>query len=100
MSDDRTAVFEAERSRLTGLGYRLLGSQAEAEDVVQDAWLRWERVAAPINTRAACPPPVPSRLALDRLRSARAQRESYPGPWLPEPLSAEPGPADHAELAD
>jgi RNA polymerase sigma-70 factor (ECF subfamily) len=97
---DRTAVFEAERARLTGLGYRMLGSQAEAEDVVQDAWIRWQRVEEPIANPAAWLTTVTSRLALDRLRSARAQRESYPGPWLPEPLSADPGPADHAELAD
>lgn len=82
-----TEIFEAERPRLTGLAYRMLGSRAEAEDVVQDAWLRWHRSdRAQIRTPGAWLTTTVTRLAIDRLRSVRALRESYVGPWLPEPL--------------
>lgn len=94
-------AFEAERSRLVGLAYRITGSRAEADDVVQDAWLRWQRADPDTVTRpAAWLTTVTSRLSLDRLKSARNQRETYVGPWLPEPADREPGPADHAELAE
>jgi RNA polymerase sigma-70 factor, ECF subfamily len=86
-----TDTFEAERPRLTGLAYRMLGSRAEAEDVVQDAWLRWNRAdRSEIRSPGAWLTTTVTRLAIDRLRSARARRESYVGPWLPEPL-IEPG---------
>lgn len=95
------ATFEAERSRLVGLAYRITGSRAEADDIVQDAWLRWERAdPATVSRPAAWLTTVTSRLALDRLKSARHQRETYVGPWLPEPADPEPGPADRAELAE
>ncbi|MEZ5407125.1 MAG: RNA polymerase sigma factor SigJ [Acidimicrobiales bacterium] len=85
---DPVAVFQAERPRLTGIAYALCGQVMDAEDVVQDAWLRWQGVAdrAAIVNPAAWLTTVVSRLALDRLRSARNQRETYVGPWLPEPL--------------
>ncbi len=83
------ASFEAERSHLRGVAYRLLGSLADAEDVVQEAWLRLERVDADeiVDLRAWLTVVV-SRLCLDQLRSARGRREGYVGPWLPEPLVA------------
>ncbi len=81
------AIFEAQRSRLTRLAYRMLGSIAEAEDSVQDAWPRWAGARhATIDDPAAWLVRVVTRLCLDRLRAARARRETYVGPWLPEPL--------------
>lgn len=95
------AVFAAERDRLVGLAYRMTGSRAEAEDVVQDAWLRWQRAdTAEVACPAAWLTTVTSRLALDRLTSARSRREAYVGPWLPEPVATDPDPADRAELAE
>jgi len=90
-----TDAFEAERPRLTGLAYRMLGSRAEAEDVVQDAWLRWHKTdRATIRVPAAWLTTAVTRLAIDRLRAAKSRRESYIGPWLPEPLveAADAGP--------
>lgn len=98
--DPGTEVFEAQRPRLLRLGYRMLGSLAEAEDVVQDAWLRWSRVGAQVDMPAAYLTRVVSRLCLDRMKSARHRRESYVGAWLPEPLIAESDetPADDLTL--
>ncbi len=80
------AVFAAERGRLRALAYRLLGSVAEAEDTLQDAWLRWSAVEpASVGSPPALLTTIVTRLALDRLRSARAARERYVGLWLPEP---------------
>ncbi|MEU6999091.1 RNA polymerase sigma-70 factor [Nonomuraea sp. NPDC046570] len=94
--------FEEHRPALLGLAYRLLGSMWDAEDVVQEAWLRWQGAdRSEIREPRAFLVTVVSRLALDQLRSARVRRESYTGPWLPEPvLSAETGPLDTAELRD
>jgi RNA polymerase sigma-70 factor (ECF subfamily) len=87
----REDAFAACRPRLLGIAYGLLGELTEAEDIVQDAWLRWDG-ADPEAVRNAEPflITVTTRLALDRLRSARARREVYVGPWLPEPLLADP----------
>ena len=87
--DERTEAFEANRPRLRRLAYRMLGSVAEAEDVVQDAWLRWTRAGDDVADPAAWLVRATSRLCIDRLRSAKAQREAYRGPWLPEPLVEE-----------
>ncbi len=85
--DDVLGPFEAERDRLWRLSYRMLGIADDADEIVQDAWLRWQTVdRTTINNPAAWLTTVTSRLALDRLRSARRQRESYVGPWLPEPI--------------
>jgi RNA polymerase sigma-70 factor, ECF subfamily len=82
-------AFEAQRPRLTRLAYRMLGSVAEAEDAVQDAWLRWTRAGEAVADPAAWLMRVTSRICLDRLRAAKARRETYRGPWLPEPLIEE-----------
>ncbi len=98
---DNTDVFERERPRLLGLAYRMLGTIADADDVVQDAWLRWQAAdAAAVRSPEAWLTTVTTRLAIDRLRSHRRRREEYVGPWLPEPLVAEAGPEEAAELAD
>jgi RNA polymerase sigma-70 factor, ECF subfamily len=92
-------AFEAERGRLVRLAYGQLGSLAEAEDVVQDAWLRLERAGADdIRDLRAWLTTTVSRLALDTLRSARVRRESYVGEWLPEPVVAGGDPADRVTL--
>src|SRR6476660_8091038 len=89
------------RGRLLGLAYRMLGSRSDAEDVVQDAYLRFTG-AQDVHNPEAFLVTVVTRLCLDRLKSAKAQREVYVGPWLPEPVfDAEGLAADAAtELAD
>ena len=91
MSANPTATataFAAERTRLLGIAYRMLGSRADAEDVLQDAWLRWsESNSGEVRSTQAWLTTIVTRLAIDRLRSAKAQREVYVGPWLPEPLA-------------
>jgi RNA polymerase sigma-70 factor, ECF subfamily len=100
-SDRHLARFDAERDRLLGLAYRLTGRAADAEDIVQDAWLRWHRVdLGDVNDAAAYLAAVVVRLGIDRLRSARHDRERYVGPWLPEPVALEPGPEDTAQLVE
>jgi len=91
------------RPRAFGIAYQMLGSVSEAEDVVQEAFLRMhqtlqkdEQIASPRAYLAT----LVTRLAIDQLRSARARRERYVGEWLPEPLITEPTPAEHAETAD
>jgi RNA polymerase sigma-70 factor, ECF subfamily len=98
MSD---AELEAVRRRSFGVAYRMLGSVTEAEDVAQEAMLRLARAAEPIAEPAAWVTTVATRLSIGVLRSARVRRETYVGPWLPEPLigSVEDASA-HAELAD
>lgn len=84
---DPTLTFDQLRPRLQGIAYRMLGSVAEAEDVVQDAWLRWHGTdRAAIDNSQAWLVSVTTRLAIDRLRAAKLQREHYTGIWLPEPL--------------
>lgn len=98
MSDAATA-FEPHRRYLVGLAYRMLGSVAEAEDVVQDAFLRWQaRGDDDVATPRAFLSRIVTRLCLDRLKSARAQREQYVGTWLPEPMIDHA--SDHAPRAD
>ena len=95
MDEQQAADFEAERKRLTRLAYRMTGSLAEAEDVVQDAWLRWVRVEGGADSPPAYLTRIVTRLCLDRRRSARARRETYVGPWLPDPLV---GPVEPDEM--
>ena len=99
--DDALAAFQAVRGRLFGIAYRMLGSASEAEDIVQDAWLRWQGTD---RTLVQDPPAflatVTTRLAINALQSARAQRETYIGPWLPEPVDTSEDPTLGAERAE
>jgi RNA polymerase sigma-70 factor, ECF subfamily len=94
--------LEALRRHAFGVAYRMLGSVSEAEDVAQEALLRLTRQEGPIDEPAAWMTTVVTRLSINVLKSARVRRESYVGPWLPEPLVEDPapGPASRAELAD
>lgn len=84
---DATDVFEAQRPRLLRLAYRMLGSTAEAEDIVQEAWLRWQRAdTGDVREPAHYLSRTVTRLCLDTIKSARARRETYVGSWLPEPI--------------
>lgn len=97
--DERTRVFDKERPRLFGLAYRMLSTRADAEDVLQDAYLRWRSVDADrVESAQAWLTTVVTRLAIDRLRRARIEREAYFGPWLPEPLSDQEAPGPEAAL--
>jgi len=99
--DPTTDVFESLRPRLFGIAYRMLGIVADAEDVVQEAFLRWRQAAAGDAPRSdeAWLVSVTTRLAIDRLRRAATERAAYEGLWLPEPVALEP-PDRRAELAD
>jgi RNA polymerase sigma factor (sigma-70 family) len=82
-----TRLFEAQRPRLLRLAYRMLSSVAEAQDVVQDAWLRWQRAdVSEVHNAPAFLNRVVTRLCLDAMKSARVRRETYIGSWLPDPL--------------
>lgn len=98
--DDALARFEGERSHLFAVAYRMLGSRAEAEDILQEAYLRWaerEIVAAQdVESDRAFLTTVVVRLCIDHLKSARARRERYVGPWLPEPLVASGQPSTNS----
>jgi RNA polymerase sigma-70 factor, ECF subfamily len=98
----RTEEFEELRPLLFSLSYRLLGSVAEAEDAVQEAWLRYETTPTRPSSPKAFLSAVVTRISIDVLRSARVRREQYVGEWLPEPLLTDPyeDPARSAELAD
>ena len=89
----RAEDLEQERPRLFGLAYRILGSAADAEDVLQEAWLRAADVSDPRSPRAVLTTIV-TRLCLDEVRSARRRREEYVGPWLPEPIPTPEAGAD------
>ncbi len=99
MDQALTAEFESHRPRLRRLAYRMLGSVSEAEDAVQDAWLRWTRAAEGVTDPAAWLVRTTTRLCIDRLRRAKAERAAYRGPWLPEPL-IEPLTEDPVERAE
>ena len=96
-------VFEAHRDLMFAVAYRMLGSIADAEDAVQDAWLRWSaEPRADVASPRAYLSRVIANTSLNRLRTARARREAYVGPWLPEPLLTAAGPdaEERAELAE
>jgi RNA polymerase sigma-70 factor (ECF subfamily) len=87
MTDGALESFEAHRPSLFAIAYRMLGSAAEAEDIVQEAWLRWQSTArGAVRSERAFLSTVVTRLCLDRLKSAQVSREEYVGPWLPEPV--------------
>ena len=94
---DRSGEFERHRPRLFGIAYRMLGSRTDAEDILQDAYLRWHRGASEdLRSPQAWLVTTVTRLCIDRLRAARTEREHYVGPWLPEPLIGEAAPAADA----
>jgi RNA polymerase sigma-70 factor (ECF subfamily) len=99
---DQGARFDALRPRLFAIAYRMLGTRADADDVVQDAWLRWHGSAqAQVQSMEAWLVTITTRLAIDRLRSRKSEREAYIGWWLPEPLVelGEHTPETRAELS-
>jgi RNA polymerase sigma-70 factor (ECF subfamily) len=100
-NDDGVSTFERVRPRLFGIAYRMLGSAAEAEDIVQDAWLRWQGT----DRSAVIDPPAflataTTRLAITFAQSAHSRRETYIGPWLPEPVDTSGDPRVGAERAE
>jgi RNA polymerase sigma-70 factor (ECF subfamily) len=102
MSDPAT-TFEPCRRRLLGLAYRMLGSMADAEDAVQDTYLRWHRADRDaVSDPGAFLMTTTTRICIDRLTSARARREEYVGPWLPEPVvdTGTLAPDSRTELAE
>lgn len=96
-------VFELHRPRLFGVAYRMLGTRTDAEDILQDAYLRWHQSAKQdIQSPVAFLVTITTRLCLDRLRELKQEREHYVGPWLPEPIVGDdvPSPETQCELAD
>jgi RNA polymerase sigma-70 factor (ECF subfamily) len=102
VTDDLLArEFAEHRSVLVGAAYRVVGSVSDAEDVVQEAWLRWAAIDhEDVRDVRAYLIRITTRLALNRLREQKARREQYVGPWLPEPLASADDPAAAVELAD
>ncbi|WP_223190844.1 RNA polymerase sigma-70 factor [Nonomuraea terrae] len=99
--DEAAAVFAGVRPRLFGIAYRMLGSVAEAEDLVQEVWLRWQAYdRATVHDPAAFLATVTTRLAINAAQSARVRRETYVGPWLPEPVDTGADPYLGAERGE
>lgn len=103
-TDTEDTAFTAARPRLFAIAYRMLGTRADAEDVLQDAWMRWHQIdQSALQSAEAWLVTVVTRLSIDRLRAAKAERETYVGWWLPEPLvemeSNAPTPESAVELA-
>jgi RNA polymerase sigma-70 factor (ECF subfamily) len=100
-ADSATEVFLTHRNLLFTVAYEMLGSAADAEDVLQETWLRWAGVDhGDVRDQRAYLVRIATRQALDRLRTVGRRRESYVGPWLPEPLLTAPDVADDVELAE
>jgi RNA polymerase sigma factor (sigma-70 family) len=100
-TDDGLSAFETARPRLFGIAYRMLGSVAEAEDVVQDAWTRWQSTdRRVVQDSQAFLATTATRLAINVLQSARTRRETYVGPWLPEPIDTSADPSLGAERGE
>ena len=100
MSGPATEAFVTHRNLLFTVAYELLGSAADAEDVLQEVWLRWSAVDDDVREPRAFLVRITTRLALNHLRSGARRREEYVGPWLPEPLLTTPDVAEDVELAD
>jgi RNA polymerase sigma-70 factor (ECF subfamily) len=101
--DQTTEVFNQHRGLLFAIAYRMLGTVSDAEDMLQEAYLRWRKTdPATVQSPKAFLSSVVTRLCVDELRSARTRREDYIGPWLPEPMltAPSPQPSEHAELAE
>jgi RNA polymerase sigma-70 factor (ECF subfamily) len=100
-TDAAVDAFNQSRRRLFGIAYRMLGSVAEAEDIVQEAWLRWQQTdRTVVRNPAGFLTTVTTRLALNTAESARLRREQYVGPWLPEPVDTSADPTLGAETAE
>jgi RNA polymerase sigma-70 factor, ECF subfamily len=100
MSATRTETFEEHRRTLFGIAYRMLGSVADAEDIVQEAWLRWSAVDTEVDNPRAYLTRTVTNLALNHLGKASVEREQYVGPWLPEPLLTGPDVSAGVEQAE
>jgi RNA polymerase sigma-70 factor (ECF subfamily) len=100
MAPALTTVFDDNRRLLFGVAYRMTGSVADAEDLVQEAWLRWSAVDTEVANPKAYLVRTITNLSLNQLTSARARRETYVGPWLPEPLLTEPDASQEAEMSE
>lgn len=99
--DDAVAVFSAVRRRLFGIAYRMLGTASEAEDIVQDVWVRWQTYdRSTVRDPAAFLATAATRLSINVLQSAHSRRETYIGPWLPEPVNTADDPALGAERGE
>jgi RNA polymerase sigma-70 factor (TIGR02957 family) len=99
--EEAAAVFTGVRPRLFGIAYRMLGSATEAEDLVQDVWVRWQTTdRSVVEHPAAFLATTATRLAINALRSARVRRETYVGPWLPEPVDTSADPYLGAERGE
>lgn len=97
---NRVALFNQHRSLLFAIAYRMLGSVSDAEDMVQEAWIRWQNTETTVQSPKAFLSKTVTRLCIDHLRSARVKREQYVGAWLPEPLATESIAKDSAELTE
>ena len=98
---DAMDVFTSQRRRLFGIAYRMLGSVADAEDILQDTWIRWQNTdRTEIHEPAAFLATITTRLSINVLQSAHVKRETYIGPWLPEPVNTEDDPALGAERGE
>jgi RNA polymerase sigma-70 factor, ECF subfamily len=100
VTGSRLEVFEEQRRTLFGIAYRMLGSVADAEDIVQEAWLRWSSTDSAVDNPRAYLARTVTNLALNHLSSAAVRREEYVGPWLPEPLVTEPDATHDVEQAE
>jgi RNA polymerase sigma-70 factor (TIGR02957 family) len=99
--DEAASVFTSVRPRLFGIAYRMLGSASEAEDLVQDVWLRWQGTdRSVVQNPGAFLATTTTRLAINEMQSARARRETYIGPWLPEPVDTSADPFLGAERGE
>src|SRR5205814_6402981 len=99
--DDGLAAFAPVRPRLFGIAYRMLGSAAEAEDIVQDVWLRWQSTnRAAVENPPAYLATTTTRLCINLVQSAHARRETYIGTWLPEPVDTSSDPRIGAERSE
>ena len=99
--EDATATFQSVRGRLFGIAYRMLGTAADAEDIVQETWVRWQTTdRTAVRTAPAFLATTATRLAINAATTARARREHYVGPWLPEPVSTTDDPMLGAERGE
>ena len=99
--EDALATFDAHRRRLFGVAYRMLGTVSDAEDVVQETWIRWQNTdRSKVQEPVAFLTTIVTRLSINVLQSSRLRRETYIGPWLPEPVNTEDDPSLGAERAE